>query len=298
VVLLVCAFRGESAAEVCYAYDRLNRLAGVVDETGRTALYDYDAVGNILAIRRADAAGSFAITFFTPGVALVGEVVQLIGIGFGSVVADNVVRFNGVAATVLVASSCHLTVVVPDTTTGSLSVTAGGRTTLADSDFIIVAPPVIDGIAPAFAVAGTTVTGLRVQGSHLTGATFSFPAGGNNVAVTRTSIDGDGAGATLDVQAVGVGSFVLVATTPFGSSSPIASQSNVLVVLPVDPSKRIGEAVTGLFSVLNESPPPVAPVTQEAVGRTFSVLNTTDPPLASFEQEAVSPAFSLSNQAP
>jgi len=35
-----------------YAYDDLGRLTTVVDEAGNTAIYNYDAVGNLLSIQR------------------------------------------------------------------------------------------------------------------------------------------------------------------------------------------------------------------------------------------------------
>lgn len=45
------------SGEAQYAYDDLGRLTTVVDEAGNTAIYNYDAVGNLLGIDR-----------FTPGV--------------------------------------------------------------------------------------------------------------------------------------------------------------------------------------------------------------------------------------
>ena len=36
-------------ADITYIYDRLGRLIGVVDPAGDTAVYHYDAVGNITA---------------------------------------------------------------------------------------------------------------------------------------------------------------------------------------------------------------------------------------------------------
>src|SRR3972149_1884036 len=58
------------AQEIRYVYDDLGRLVGVVDQQGNAAQYVYDAVGNLLEIRRlnvADFPGPVAITFFDPG---------------------------------------------------------------------------------------------------------------------------------------------------------------------------------------------------------------------------------------
>jgi len=41
-----------AAGEVRYLYDDLNRLVGVIDATGASAQYTYDAVGNITSIVR------------------------------------------------------------------------------------------------------------------------------------------------------------------------------------------------------------------------------------------------------
>lgn len=57
VLLLLLGVCSAEAQQVCYAYDTLGRLVGLVDPQGRTAIYDYDEAGNILAIRRNDATG-------------------------------------------------------------------------------------------------------------------------------------------------------------------------------------------------------------------------------------------------
>jgi YD repeat-containing protein len=41
-----------TAGEAHYAYDDLGRLTVVVDDAGNTAIYNYDAVGNLLGIDR------------------------------------------------------------------------------------------------------------------------------------------------------------------------------------------------------------------------------------------------------
>ena len=113
VILLLAARAADVHAEVCYAYDRLGRLVGVVDEAGRTGIYDYDSVGNILAIRRNDATSPVAITLVTPDHAGPGEQVQILGIGFSDVASNDQVTIGGVTATVLSAATCTLLVEVP-----------------------------------------------------------------------------------------------------------------------------------------------------------------------------------------
>ena len=120
LVLVVSA----SAQEVRYIYDPLGRLIGVIDQTGTMTIYDYDAVGNLLAIRRPDGAASVVITLVTPAIGLIGTPVDIVGSGFSGVPGENHVAFNGVAAVVLTATSNHLTTLVPvGATSGSVTVT-------------------------------------------------------------------------------------------------------------------------------------------------------------------------------
>lgn len=65
----VCA-SSVSAGEAQYAYDDLGRLTTVVDEAGNTAIYNYDAVGNLLGIDR-----------FRPGMSGIGNYTLLPGKG-------------------------------------------------------------------------------------------------------------------------------------------------------------------------------------------------------------------------
>jgi len=56
---------------VNYAYDALGRLVGVVDQNGNWAVYNYDAVGNLLSINAGNAC-QFAIFGFTPQQGITG----------------------------------------------------------------------------------------------------------------------------------------------------------------------------------------------------------------------------------
>ena len=53
-------------AQICYSYDGLERLIGVIDQQGQAAIYGYDSVGNILAIERRAAAGPVGIVLVDP----------------------------------------------------------------------------------------------------------------------------------------------------------------------------------------------------------------------------------------
>lgn len=123
-LILLLAVSMSQAAEIRYVYDDLGRLIAVVDEQGGVAIYEYDAVGNILAIRRPDTTGPVVITFVNPNQGPVGAQVEIFGVGFSDVPTQNTIDFNGVNATVLAASTTTLTTEVPTgATTGLITVT-------------------------------------------------------------------------------------------------------------------------------------------------------------------------------
>lgn len=92
-VLLLIGGISDVGAEVRYVYDEVGRLVLVVAPNGESALYRYDALGNILAIQRY-AAGELAIAEFTPDHGPLGTIVTLYGVGFSPTIAENLVTFN------------------------------------------------------------------------------------------------------------------------------------------------------------------------------------------------------------
>ncbi len=161
-----------SADQAQYLYDEQGRLVGVIDADGNTAVYLYDEVGNLLAIRRF-AAGDSGVGIFllSPSSALVGAQVQIRGFGFGSVPTDNQVKFNGVPATVLAATTSSLLVTVPAAaTSGPVTVTSANGTATSPQAFTVLVPPIIDGIEPATVARGVT-TRVVITGFNLASAT-------------------------------------------------------------------------------------------------------------------------------
>jgi|GEM_PF-5906803 len=72
----------------------------------------------------------FNIESITPVSGPVGTTIEIVGIGFSSIVSENVVKFNGIEANVILANDTMLTVLVPeDATTGGVTVTTAGKTT-------------------------------------------------------------------------------------------------------------------------------------------------------------------------
>jgi len=76
VCWLACSLRFAQAQGVSYLYDDLGRLIAVVSPGVGTAVYAYDAVGNLLSITRY-AATAVVIVDFTPKQGSVGTTVTI-----------------------------------------------------------------------------------------------------------------------------------------------------------------------------------------------------------------------------
>ena len=129
------------AQGIRYIYDDLNRLVGVVDQQGNAAEYVYDAVGNILQIKRNNVptGATLAITLVRPSKGPVGTAVHLFGKGFSPIPGDNQVGFNGTEATVTDATETSLTAFVPfGATSGPLTVIRGPDTATAPEPFTVL----------------------------------------------------------------------------------------------------------------------------------------------------------------
>lgn len=115
------------SSSIHYVYDRLNRLVGVVDQEGNAASYAWDATGNLLRIERFDVAaisGPVGITLVSPNAGRPATEVRIFGKGFSPTPAENVVTFNGVAATVTAAEPNAITTTVPaGASSGAITVT-------------------------------------------------------------------------------------------------------------------------------------------------------------------------------
>lgn len=157
--LVPAAISSAQPPPIQYVYDELGRLVAVVDRTGDAAIYVYDAVGNILAIQRIDAAnlpGPVAISFVSPGKGKAGTVVSILGRGFGASAAQNSVAFNGAPAAVSSASATRIVATVPaGATTGPITVTAPLGSAVSPQPFRIVGALAV---APATASLGVGAT--------------------------------------------------------------------------------------------------------------------------------------------
>jgi len=178
VIFMAAALHMMSAAATQYTYDAQNRLKSVTDASGETAEYVYDAVGNLLEIRR-HAANQLAITSFSPVAGPVGSAVTVHGTGFDPIAAGNQVTFAGTSTTVNAASSTSLSVTVPaGASSGKIGVVATGQAAQSVDDFSVTASdgaPTITGFTPACAPNEQPVT--------VTGTNFDVRPNGTRVEV-------------------------------------------------------------------------------------------------------------------
>jgi len=232
--------RQADAADITYLYDRLGRLIAVVDPASDTAIYSYDAVGNLLSIARQSSA-TVAIIEFSPASGPVGTTVTIQGIGFGATPAQNTVTFNGTAATVTSATPTQIVTTVPaGATSGTIAITAPAGSATSAVPFTVTGPtgaPTITGFAPTIGVPGT---GVSVSGTN-----FDLTPAYNKLKVNIAYTPVSAATATTLATTVplGTGSGRLSVTTPTGTATSTAD-----FFVPPAPFTAADVQVTGRMS--------------------------------------------------
>ena len=115
----------------------------------------------------APAVATPTISSFSPTGGPAGTVVTILGSNFGLTTA---VKFNGRAASrfIVVSATQLMATVATGTSTGPITVTAGGSTATSATAFVVGAAPVISSFAPATGPEGASVV---IRGAGFTGAT-------------------------------------------------------------------------------------------------------------------------------
>lgn len=140
---LALSLPGHASADVLYLYDDAGRLTGVIDESGASAGYRYDASGNVIALVRSGVGGP-AITSFTPASGGIGAAVTINGTGFSALAADNRVTFNGVPATITSSTATRIVAKVPvGAASGPLTVTAQAVSARSATPFTVTTPDLV-----------------------------------------------------------------------------------------------------------------------------------------------------------
>jgi YD repeat-containing protein len=202
------------AQGVSYVYDALGRLIAVTDPSGDTAIYTYDAVGNVTSIARRSSS-LLSIISFTPATGPVGQTISIYGTGFAGTTAQNTVAFNGTTATVLSASSTQLVAVVPSAaTSGLISVTTAAGSAQSTASFVVTTPaggaPAITSFSPSVADFGATVT--------IAGTNFDAVPANNRTAFNLA----------LVTPSTGSSAIQILAAVPSGATSGRLRVSTVL----------------------------------------------------------------------
>jgi len=178
-------------------------------------------------------------------------------------------------------------------TTGPISVTVGTSTATSSSNFTVLAVPVIISVSPAQVLNSTTVS-FQVNGSNLTGATFSFlpafaPAA---ITVSNVNISGDGTSATmtLTLAADAVGTFTAVATNANGSTPSVPSASNTLTIVSADPlGDSDGDGLTNLYETAIATNYAAASTTGDGLPDGWALFYTSAPPLSGSLASQIAP---------
>jgi YD repeat-containing protein len=244
-----------------YFYDETGQLTRAVDSTGIVIEWVYDAVGNILEIKRSGVtAGQLTILGLTPSQGGIGAAIEIQGQGFSTAPSGNTVLFNGTPAQVVSAAAGRLSVLVPaGASSGPVSVTVGGNTVVSPNPFTVLATPLLTSITPKSFDANRPPASIRVTGLNLAGSSFALlPAfTPPPVALGSPQFDLTGTVATLPLTALASahGTFVLVATNTFGSSDAFPSAGNTLAAINAQDDDSDGDGFPDGLELLFGSDP-------------------------------------------
>jgi len=197
-----------------FVHDADGRLEAMIEPNGETAVYEWDAAGNLISIARHPSA-ELSILQLSPSRADIGESISIEGTGFSPTPGSNTVKFNGTAATVTAATATKLTVEVPEgASAGTVTVATPGEGPVTSAQSFAIAAatrPNVSSIEPTVAAAGEEVT--------ISGSNFELGAFGNDVTVNQswaTVVEGKAGSIEFEVPGATTGGRVRV-TTPNGS---------------------------------------------------------------------------------
>jgi len=154
------ALQALGSTPITYSYDNLGRLIGVTDQSGDTATYNYDAVGNITSIGRRSSSLVSLISIAAPS-AHVGDTVTLTGTGFSTTASQNTVQFTGGNAVASSSTATQIIVTVPvGASTGTVAVNVNGTVSNSIPFTVLTSAgvPTVTNISPLIGVTGTSVT--------------------------------------------------------------------------------------------------------------------------------------------
>jgi hypothetical protein len=166
-----------SISSVTYDYDSLGRVVQAeMPALSSVQSYRYDAAGNIVS-SNLTALTTLSIGGLSASQGATGTQITIYGSGFLTTPSQDVVKINGVSATVVSATGTQLVVSIPSgATTGNLTVTTGGTTVTSPTPFTVIpaiAAPTITSFTPTLGAPGATLT--------ITGTNFDSMAVNNKI---------------------------------------------------------------------------------------------------------------------
>ncbi len=275
-IVIVFLISSLAHAEPRYFYDSLGRLAAEMDSAGNVAFYEYDAVGNLLAIRQGDP-DELTLVSFSPTKGPVGTTVTILGSGFSATLSENQVFVNNTPATVLSAENASIVFTVPSgATTGLIKVTTPRGTVLSAQPFTVISGPAITSIDPNRVGQGSVLV-ATIQGQGLPSlgqvafsdsritATVMSGGGGTKLPIRLTVASNTPPGSypfsiTTNEGVIQSGSVVITVTPPVSSFS-IAPPLSVFKPFSasIAPSGPILTSTPGGVSVYVPPPAEVSP---------------------------------------
>ena len=181
-----------------------------------------------------------------PAAGAAGDEVAIAGTNF-STATEDIVTFNGVAATVKTATATKLTVTVPQSTTGNVKVKVKNSAVTTGPTFTYVLPPTFTGMTPASGKAGDVLT--------ITGTNFSTVLSENVISMNGTPAAVTAATATQ-----------IKATVPQGVTTGRVS----LTV-----RGKIANPATGVNITFTVIPPPTITAMSPVTGTAGTVVTLT-----------------------
>jgi YD repeat-containing protein len=280
------------ADEQRYIYDPLGRLYQVIDQSGNTATYHYDAVGNLLAITRTTTQPAPVITGIIPSQARAGETVTVTITGSNLLGATLSATYAGLTISNVTAAPTQITATFALAETaaqGQATIQASTASGSASVAFTVLPPPQAPLLTPNYRYVepGKTTTftvGIAQADPYPT--TIRLAVGDPGIATVAPSQVVIPAGQTA--QSVTVTGLVLGTTTLTATAGTKTATATIDVTGPVtmvaapvsvvlEDIQVTGPVFSRPVSVILEDVGTVGPVGNRAVSVVFEDIQVYNP---------------------
>lgn len=285
IVGMLCIPAVPSADQSQYFYDALGRLTVVVDGQGNTAIYTYDAVGNLLSITRGTTPAT-TIANVAPNLIDAGSTTAITITGTGLLGGTLSSAHPELTFTNVVVTDTTVTALVrlPNPTTfGLIALTMNGIGGTVSSTVTVRQPtPTITQVSPVSGLPGSTVT--------LTGTGFGTKPGSNLVTFLGAG------GSSLPATVISENSTRIIVTVPSGVVSGNIPVTVQVATRTSNPATFVVLGITALVSTAATGTPLNPAAAAANVGQVVTLQGGFTPPFATilvpFASEA-SPAVTF-----